>query len=238
MAPLLELKNVVSGYGNIRALKGVSMVVESGEAVAVIGSNGAGKSTLLKTICGLIHPFEGEILFDGKKITSWEAERVAGAGIAMVPEGRRVFPRMTVLENLYLGAYSRTDRAAIREDLEKMFQMFPKLTELKDRLAGSLSGGEQQMLAFARALMSRPRLLLLDEPSMGLAPIIVTQIYSTIATIRKGGVTIILVEQNAKLALSAVDRAYVMETGKIALQGQPERILHDERIMRAYLGTA
>ncbi|HHV78477.1 MAG TPA: ABC transporter ATP-binding protein [Firmicutes bacterium] len=238
MTPLLELKNVVSGYGSIRALKDVSATVDPGEAVAIIGSNGAGKSTMLKTVCGLVRPFQGQIVFNGKDITGWEAERVAAAGIALVPEGRRVFPRMTVLENLLLGAYTRTDRAAISEDLDKMYDLFPKLYELKARMAGSLSGGEQQMLAFARALMSKPRLLLLDEPSMGLAPIIVSQIYNTIATIRKAGVTIVLVEQNAKLALSAVDRAYVMETGRIVLEGRPEEILQDQKVMRAYLGVS
>ena len=233
---MLELSNIHTYYGSIRAVRGISLHVESGEMVCLIGANGAGKSTTLMTISGIEHPVEGMITFEGKKITETRpGERVA-LGISQVPEGRLIFPNMSVLENLELGAYLRKGTAAIEEDLDQVFNMFPVLNERRKQQGGTLSGGEQQMLAIGRALMSQPRLLLLDEPSLGLAPIIVEQIFKIIQQINAQGTTILLVEQNAHLALQLTHRGYVMETGEITIEGTSDELLNDERVRQAYLG--
>jgi len=236
-SPLLEIRDLHVAYGGIQALKGIDIHVAQGELVALIGSNGAGKTTTLKTLAGLLHPASGQIEYDGKSLKSFAAHQRAVMGIALVPEGRGVFARMTVAENLLMGAYSRSDKIEITADLDRMYGLFPRLAERKDQLAGTLSGGEQQMVAMARALMSRPRLLMLDEPSMGLAPLMVQKIFTTIRDISALGMSILLVEQNAKLALQVAQRGYVMESGLIALSGAARELLGSEAVQRAYLGN-
>ena len=234
---MLELSNIHTYYGNIRAVRGISLRVELGEMVCLIGANGAGKSTTLMTISGVERPVEGTITFEGAEITTTPPTERVVRGISQVPEGRLIFPQMSVLENLELGAYFRKGgTAAIREDLDQVFEMFPILNERRGQQGGTLSGGEQQMLAIGRALMSQPRLLLLDEPSLGLAPIIVEQIFKIIQQINAQGTTILLVEQNAHLALQLAHRGYVMETGEITIEGTSEELLNDERVRQAYLG--
>lgn len=223
-------------YGMIHALKGVSLEVEEGEIVTLIGSNGAGKSTLLKTISGLLKPKQGSIEFLGQSIAGKQAQSIVKAGISHVPEGRRVFANMSVEENLELGAFLRKDRDGIRQDLQQVYELFPRLHERKKQLSGTLSGGEQQMLAIGRAIMAKPKLLLLDEPSMGLAPIIVQSIFTIIQEINKAGTTILLVEQNANIALSVANRAYVLETGKIVLSGPAQEVRESAMVKQAYLG--
>ncbi len=233
---MLELKNIHTYYGNIRAVRGISIGVDAGEKVCMIGANGAGKSTTLMTISGVHVPVEGTIHFEGEDITATSAEQRVNLGISQVPEGRLIFPDMTVLENLELGAYIRKDTAGIKTDLDKIFGYFPVLAERRKQRGGSLSGGEQQMLAIGRALMSNPRLLLLDEPSLGLAPLIVKQIFEIIQQINEEGTTILLVEQNAQLALNLTDRGYVLETGEVTIEGASTNLLADERVRQAYLG--
>ena len=236
MMPMLEIKDINVYYGAIHALKGVSLSVEQGEIVTLIGSNGAGKSTTLRTISGLLTPKTGDILFEGASIAGRPAEAIVKTGISQVPEGRRIFANMTVMENLELGAYSRSDDDGIAADMEMVFRRFPRLEERKEQNAGTLSGGEQQMLAMGRALMSRPKLLLLDEPSMGLAPLLIREIFSIIADINQTGTTVLLVEQNANMALSIAHRAYVLETGRIALSGDAKTLAASEEVRKAYLG--
>ena len=233
---MLELNDIHTYYGNIRAVRGISLKVNEGEKVCMIGANGAGKSTTLMTISGVYAPVEGEIIFEGSDITSTSAEQRVVDGISQVPEGRLIFPEMTVLENLELGAYIRHDSGGIKTDLDKIFGYFPILEKRRKQRGGSLSGGEQQMLAIGRALMSNPRLLLLDEPSLGLAPLIVKQIFEILQQINEEGTTILLVEQNAQLALNLTDRGYVMETGEITIEGASTDLLADERVRQAYLG--
>ena len=234
--PLLHIDNLTVNYGGIQALQGVSLTVQPGEVVTLIGANGAGKSTTLHAVSRLLRPRSGRILYDGQDISRARPDQVVQLGIAQCPEGRRVLARQTVADNLLLGAYIRRDRAAIAADLAAQFATFPRLAERRTQLAGTLSGGEQQMLAIARALMSRPRLLLLDEPSLGLAPIIVREIFAIIRRLHESGVTILLVEQNANLALQNADRGYVLEAGRITLTGPAADLLGDERVRRAYLG--
>ncbi len=235
--PLLVLENVHTYYGNVHALKGISLTVEEGEIVTLIGANGAGKTTTLKTISGLVKPREGRVIFDGQELNRVPAHKIVYMGISHAPEGRKVFPTLTVEENLLLGAYSLgNNRKAIEANMERVFALFPRLAERKRQLAGTLSGGEQQMLAIGRALMSRPRLLLLDEPSLGLAPMLVRAIFETIKEINQQGVTILLVEQNARAALKLAHRAYVLETGRIVLSGPSHELMQDERVRKAYLG--
>lgn len=233
---MLNINNINVYYGNIQALKGVSLEINEGEIVTLIGANGAGKSTLLKTISGLLKPKNGEILFEGQTIAGKVAQTIVKKGISHVPEGRRVFANMTVEENLELGAYLRKDKQGIREDFEKIYQLFPRLFERRKQHAGTLSGGEQQMLAMGRALMARPRLLLMDEPSMGLAPLLVKTIFRIIDEINKAGTTILLVEQNANMALSIAHRAYVIETGRIVIAGTADELNQSDQIRKAYLG--
>ncbi len=233
---MLEINNLSVNYGGIQALLDVSLYVNEGEIVTLIGANGAGKTTTLRTISRLVSPRSGQIIYNGKNVTSLRPDQIVQSGIAHSPEGRRVLARQTVLDNLELGAFLRSDRWAIKADIEKQFQIFPRLGERRDQLAGTLSGGEQQMLAIARAVMSRPRLLLLDEPSLGLAPQIVREIFKTIVSLNQSGVTILLVEQNATLALKHANRGYVMESGAIAIEGQASDLLMDERVRQAYLG--
>ncbi|HHW01242.1 MAG TPA: ABC transporter ATP-binding protein [Thermoanaerobacterales bacterium] len=233
---MLRLDNVVTHYGNIQALKGISLEINQGEIVTVIGANGAGKTTTLKAICGLVSISSGKIFFRGKDITGKPTSDIVGSGIAMVPEGRRVFPRMTVLENLQLGGYLNGDKNLIRKDLERVFELFPILKQRLKQIAGTLSGGEQQMLAIGRALMARPKLLLLDEPSMGLAPMIVSNIFDIIQEINQSGTTILLVEQNAHMALSIAHKGYVIETGRIVLEDTAKNLLNNEQVKKAYLG--
>ena len=233
---MLELRHIHTYYGNIRAVRGISLTVNAGEMVCLIGANGAGKSTTLMTVSGIHTPVEGSIHFEGKDITQTSAEDRVALGISQVPEGRLIFSDMTVLENLELGAYKRNDKDGIREDLDNIFQFFPVLKERQKQRGGSLSGGEQQMLAIGRALMSHPRLLLLDEPSLGLAPLIVKQIFEIIEQINTDGTTVLLVEQNAQIALQVTDRGYVMETGEITIEGTSDDLLADERVQQAYLG--
>ncbi|NDZ18074.1 ABC transporter ATP-binding protein [Variovorax sp. WS11] len=235
---MLKLESVKVAYGAIQAVKGVSLEVRQGEVVTIIGANGAGKSTLLKSICGLEPVAEGSIRIDGKDVTHVRAHQRVGLGVAMSPEGRGVFADQTVRENLMLGAYSRRkDAAATQAAIEREFVRFPRLRERQDQLSGTLSGGEQQMLAIARALMSEPRLLLLDEPSLGLAPLIIKDIFNAIRQLRESGLTILLVEQMAKQALGVADRAYVLETGHITLEGTGRALLNDPKVKAAYLGT-
>jgi branched-chain amino acid transport system ATP-binding protein len=233
---LLSLNKINTYYGKIRAIDEVSLNVESGEIVCLIGANGAGKTTILKTICGLLRPAQGKIVFLGEDLATVASHDIVRRGIAMVPEGRHVFARLTVKENLVMGAFSRHDQEAIREDIEKMFVLFPRLRERHKQLTGTLSGGEQQMLAIARALMVRPRLLLLDEPSMGLSPILLNSIFDTIREINASGTSILLVEQNALMALSIANRGYVLDTGRVVLQGNATELLHNPLVINAYLG--
>ncbi len=236
-SPLLEVRDLQVAYGGIRAVKGIDLHVVPGELVALIGSNGAGKTTTLKTLAGLLHPASGQIQYAGKSLKNIAAHQRAAMGIALVPEGRGVFARMTVAENLLMGAYSRRDKIEIASDLARMYELFPRLAERRDQLAGTLSGGEQQMVAMARALMSRPRLLMLDEPSMGLAPLMVQKIFETIRDIAALGMSILLVEQNARLALQVAQRGYVMESGAITLSGAASELLGSDAVQRAYLGA-
>jgi branched-chain amino acid transport system ATP-binding protein len=233
---LLEISDLKVAYGGIHAIKGIDLHVAQGELVALIGSNGAGKTTTLKTLAGLLHPAGGKIHYDGNSLHNVAAHQRAAMGIALVPEGRGVFARMTIAENLLMGAYCRNDKSEIATDLERMYELFPRLFERKDQLAGTLSGGEQQMVAMARALMSRPRLLMLDEPSMGLAPLMVQKIFDTIRDIAALGMSILLVEQNARLALEVARRGYVMESGAITLSGEAGELLGSDAVQRAYLG--
>jgi len=235
--PILELKNVHSGYGSIKALKGVSLKVYPGEVVTIIGANGAGKSTTLMTICGIVKAEKGEVLYQGQVINRVSPEKLPTMGLCQVPEGRRIFPRLSVMENLRLGAFYRNDTNQIMKDIDHAYGMFPILGERRNQAGGTLSGGEQQMLAIARALMTKPKVLLLDEPSLGLAPIIIQQIFDIIAKINKEeGTTILLVEQNANLALQAASRGYVVETGEITLEDEAASLLNNPKIREAYLG--
>jgi branched-chain amino acid transport system ATP-binding protein len=233
---LLEVNDIHSYYGNIHALKGVSLTVERGEVVSLIGGNGAGKTTTLRNICGLLRPRGGNIRFDGEELGQYPAHRLITKGIAMVPEGRGIFAKLTVRENLEMGAYTRNDKDGILQDLEKVYQLFPRLSERRTQIAGTLSGGEQQMLAMGRAMMSRPRLLLLDEPSMGLAPVLVDLIFETIKNINQEGTTILLVEQNAHKALQVAHRGYVLQTGEIRLSDTAEALQKNEEVQKLYLG--
>jgi branched-chain amino acid transport system ATP-binding protein len=233
---MLEIKDIHTYYGNIHALKGVSLTVSQGEVVTLIGSNGAGKTTTLRTIQGLLRPREGTILFEGKPLESLSTESIVRLGISQSPEGRLIFPRMTVQENLEMGAYLRNDTLGIKSDMEKALNLFPRLRERISQKGGTLSGGEQQMLAIARALMSRPRLLLLDEPSMGLAPMLVSQIFAIIRDINAQGTTILLVEQNARMALSVAHRGYVIQTGQVVVAGSASDLQSNETVRQAYLG--
>ena len=233
---LLELKQFAVSYGGIKAVKGVDLHVERGELVCLIGANGAGKTTLLKALCGLLPAAHGSVMYDGHVITHQAAHAIARLGLALVPEGRGIFGRMSVAENLDMGAYTRNDRVEIKHDLERVLSLFPRLAERRMQKAGTLSGGEQQMLAMGRALMSRPRLLLLDEPSMGLAPLMVEKIFETIRAIAQDGVTILLVEQNAQRALAISQRGYVMESGAIVLMDEAGKLLTNAQVRHAYLG--
>ena len=236
MAAMLEIKDLHVYYGAIHAIKGISLTVNEGEIVTLIGANGAGKSTTLRTVSGLLTPRGGSVSFLGKDISGAPAQDIVRAGISQVPEGRRIFANMTVMENLELGAYIRSDKEGIARDYEMVFGRFPRLRERREQAAGTLSGGEQQMLAMGRALMSRPKLLLLDEPSMGLAPLLIREIFHIIVDINKAGTTVLLVEQNANMALSIASRAYVLETGRITLSGDAGELVQSEAVRRAYLG--
>jgi branched-chain amino acid transport system ATP-binding protein len=234
--PVLELRDVDVFYGRVQALRGVSLTVNDGEIVALIGSNGAGKSTTLRTISGLVRPAKGEVLLRGERISGLGSEKIARLGVGHAPEGRRLFSRMTVRENLDMGAYARRDRSGVRSDFERVYQLFPRVKERSGQLAGSLSGGEQQMVAIGRALMARPTVLLLDEPSLGLAPIVVDSVFEVIREINQGGTTVLLIEQNALLALNTARRGYVLETGSVATEGPAQELLHSPDVQRAYLG--
>lgn len=233
---MLEVKDLNVYYGVIQALKGISFEVEEGDVIALIGANGAGKTTTLHTITGLIPSKSGSIVFEGKDITRVPGHKLVSMGIAHVPEGRRVFAQLTVLQNLKMGAYTRNDKQEIEETIQKIYKRFPRLEERKNQLAGTLSGGEQQMLAMGRALMSKPKIILMDEPSMGLSPIFVNEIFDIIQEVSASGTTVLLVEQNAKKALAIADRAYVLETGNIALEGDAKFLMNDDSIKKAYLG--
>lgn len=233
---MLEVNNVHAYYGNIHALKGISITVEEGEIVTLIGANGAGKSTTLKTICGLLKPRQGDIHLQGEDLEPYPAHKIVYKGVSMVPEGRGVFARLTVSENLDMGAYYRSDRGGIQKDLERVFELFPRLYERRSQVAGTLSGGEQQMLATARALMARPSLLLMDEPSMGLAPVLVESVFDTIVEINREGTTILLVEQNAHMALQIASRGYVLQSGEIVLQDSADGLRENPTVQKAYLG--
>jgi branched-chain amino acid transport system ATP-binding protein len=233
---MLKIDNINVYYGAIHALKGISVEVNEGEIVTLIGANGAGKSTILRTVSGILKPKTGQIIYEGKNIAGSKAQDIVKMSISQVPEGRRVFANMTVLENLELGAYIRSDKQGIKEDLDKIFTRFPKLAERRSQLAGTMSGGEQQMLAMGRALMSRPRLLLLDEPSMGLAPLLVREIFSIVKEINATGTTVLLVEQNAHMALSIAHRAYILETGRITRTGDAKELAASDEVKKAYLG--
>jgi branched-chain amino acid transport system ATP-binding protein len=236
MSTLLQVKDLKVAYGGIHAVKGIDLEVKQGELVALIGANGAGKTTTLKTLMGMVKPAGGEIIFDGKSTAKLPAHDYVKQGLVMVPEGRGIFSRLTVEENLLMGAYSRNDKAEIANDMERVYQLFPRLKERYKQLAGTLSGGEQQMVAMGRAMLGRPKLLLLDEPSMGLAPIIVQKIFEIIKMIAAEGVTMLLVEQNAKLALQTADRGYVMESGKVTFSDKADALLANEKVQQAYLG--
>jgi branched-chain amino acid transport system ATP-binding protein len=235
---MLDVDNVHTYYGNIHALKGISITVEEGEIVTLIGGNGAGKSTTLKTISGLMRPREGHVRLNGEDLSAYKAHQIVGKGIVQVPEGRQVFGALTVMENLEMGAYSRNDRAGIREDAERVFTLFPRLKERQTQVSGTLSGGEQQMLATGRALMARPKLLLLDEPSMGLAPLLVDSIFDTITHLHEQGTTILLVEQNARMALQVASRGYVLQTGEVILSDTAEHLRENPMVRQAYLGIS
>lgn len=235
MAPLLKVDNIEVYYGMIKALKGVSFEVNKGEIVALIGANGAGKTTILHTVTGLLKPKTGSIIFDNKDITKVPAHKIVTMGMAHVPEGRRIFQQLSVLDNIKLGAYTRKDKKEIEETLNYVYERFPRLEERKNQIAGTLSGGEQQMLAMGRALMSKPDFVLMDEPSMGLSPLLVSEIFEIIKAINDNGTTVLLVEQNAKKALSIADRAYVLETGSIVLSGDAKDLMNDESVKKAYL---
>ena len=233
---VLRVEDVHTFYGSIEALKGISLDVREGEIVTLIGANGAGKSTTLRSINGLNHPRQGKIFFQGTDVTSMPPHQIVKRGISQSPEGRKLFPRMTVIENLEMGAFQRTDRGGIREDMDRVFSLFPRLAERRTQKAGTMSGGEQQMLAIGRALMARPKLLLLDEPSMGLAPIFVEKIFEIVKEINEQGTPILLVEQNALMALDTADRGYVLETGKIALADDAKKLRQNEQVRKTYLG--
>ncbi|MDM8124457.1 ABC transporter ATP-binding protein [Mediterraneibacter glycyrrhizinilyticus] len=233
---MLEVKDLEVYYGVIQAIKGISFEVNKGEVIALIGANGAGKTTTLHTITGLISPKKGHVIFEGKDITKVPAHKIVSMGMAHVPEGRRVFAELSVYENLRMGAYTRKDKSEIEESLANVYKRFPRLEERKNQMAGTLSGGEQQMLAMGRALMSKPKIILMDEPSMGLSPILVNEIFDIIRAVSESGTTVLLVEQNAKKALAIADRAYVLETGKIVLEGNAKDLLEDDSIKKAYLG--
>lgn len=236
MGKMLEMKDVNVYYGAIHAIKAINLEVSQGEIVTLIGANGAGKSTTLRTISGLLRPKTGTITFEGKDIAGLKAHEIVRTGISQVPEGRRIFAEMSVMENLDLGAFTRRDKEGVRSDIKRIFELFPRLEERKTQIAGTLSGGEQQMLAMGRALMSRPKLLLLDEPSMGLAPLLIKEIFNIIVDINKAGTTVLLVEQNANMALSIANRAYVLETGRITLSGDAKKLAASEDVRKAYLG--
>ena len=233
---MLEVKDLEVYYGVIQAIKGVSFEVNEGEVIALIGANGAGKTTILHTITGLISPKRGSVVFEGTDITKVPAHKIVSMGMAHVPEGRRIFSQLTVYENLKMGAFTRKDKNGIEETLEMVYRRFPRLQERRNQLAGTMSGGEQQMLAMGRALMSNPKIIVMDEPSMGLSPILVNEIFDIIQSVSAGGTTVLLVEQNAKKALSIADRAYVLETGKFVLSGDAEKLMNDDSIRKAYLG--
>ena len=233
---LLEVKDLEVYYGMINALKGVSFEVNEGEVVALIGANGAGKTTILHTVTGLLSAKSGSVVYDGNDVTKVPAHRIVTMGMAHVPEGRRVFQQLTVLENLKMGAYTRSSAKEIEETLKEVYEHFPRLEERKNQIAGTLSGGEQQMLAMGRAMMSKPKLIVMDEPSMGLSPLLVKEVFKIIEVMHKAGITVLLVEQNAKMALSIADRAYVLETGKITFSGTGEELMSSEEIQKAYLG--
>ena len=233
---LLKVTDLVVSYGGIEALKGISFEVEEGQIVTLIGANGAGKSTTLRTISGLVPPKDGRIYFEGRDITDYNTQKIVETGIAMVPEGRRVFANLTVLENLRIGAYLRKDKEVIEQDINYVYDLFPRLKERSWQLAGTLSGGEQQMLAVGRAVMTRPKLIMMDEPSLGLAPLVVKDIFKIIQTLKSTGMTVLLIEQNANAALHACDYAYVMETGRITTSGTGDELLASEAIQEAYLG--
>ena len=234
--PMLVVDDIHVFYGNIAAVKGISLTVYPGEIVTLIGGNGAGKSTTMRTISGLLKPKRGEVHFEGQKVSGLKGHEVAQRGIAQSPEGRRIFPRMTVTENLELGAFLRSDKAGIAADMERVFDLFPRLKERITQRSGTLSGGEQQMLAMGRALMAQPKLLLLDEPSMGLAPVLVESVFETIRKVNEQGTTVLLVEQNALVALNIADHAYVLETGHITLEGPAKELAHNDDVRKAYLG--
>lgn len=233
---MLEVKDLEVYYGMIQAIKGISFEVNEGEVIALIGANGAGKTTTLHTITGLLKPKKGSVMFEGTDITKIPAHKIVGLGMAHVPEGRRVFASFTVLQNLKMGAYTRNDKDEMEDTLSMIYKRFPRLEERKNQLAGTLSGGEQQMLAMGRALMSKPKIILMDEPSMGLSPILVNEIFDIIQSVSASGTTVLLVEQNAKKALSIANRAYVLETGKIVLEGDAKELMNDDSIKKAYLG--
>jgi branched-chain amino acid transport system ATP-binding protein len=234
---MLEINDLSTYYGGIQALKGISLNISKGEIITLIGANGAGKSTALMSICGVVPPRDGDIVFMGESVKGLTPDKIFGLGIVQVPEGRRIFPEMTVRENLDMGAYLRKDKAAIRQDMDYIFSLFPRLAERRGQPGGTLSGGEQQMLAISRGLMGRPKLLLLDEPSLGLAPVLVKLIFDTIRKINtENGTTIFLVEQNANMALAIADRGYVLETGRISIEGNSKELLNNEKIKTAYLG--
>ena len=233
---MLEVKDLQVSYGMIQAIKGISFEVNQGEVIALIGANGAGKTTILHTVTGLLAPKAGSIVFEGQDITKVPAHKIVSMGMAHVPEGRRVFAQLSVYDNLKMGAYTRTDKNEIEESLEMVYKRFPRLEERKNQMAGTLSGGEQQMLAMGRALISKPKIILMDEPSMGLSPIFVNEIFNIIQDVSASGTTVLLVEQNAKKALSIADRAYVLETGNIALEGDAKVLMNDDSIKKAYLG--
>ncbi|MCG7523316.1 ABC transporter ATP-binding protein [Streptomyces sp. OfavH-34-F] len=236
MTALLQVEDLRVAYGKIEAVKGISFTVEAGQVVTLIGTNGAGKTTTLRTLSGLLKPLSGRILFEGQPLNNVPAHKIVSMGLAHSPEGRHIFPRLTITENLLLGAYLRNDKAGIEKDVQRAYDLFPILGERRKQAAGTLSGGEQQMLAMGRALMSQPKLLMLDEPSMGLSPIMMQKIMETIVELRSSGTTILLVEQNAQAALSLADQGHVMEIGKIVLSGTGADLLHDESVRKAYLG--
>lgn len=236
MLPLLEVQNLEVNYGVIRALKGISFKVNKGEIVSLIGANGAGKTTTLHTITGLVHPKAGTVLFNGEDITRIPAHKIVSRGLVHVPEGRRIFQNLSVYDNLLLGSYIRRDKAGVEKDMKHVFELFPRLEERKTQMAGTLSGGEQQMLAMGRALLSGGEMIVMDEPSMGLSPLLVSEVFEIIQAFREQGKTVLLVEQNAKKAMSVSDRVYVLETGTVSIEGNASELINDDRIKKAYLG--